>query len=278
MDKETLSNYGWIVIAVLVLVVMIALATPFGKFISNAVKSTTEGLFDVNQKALNGTGLLTGDQQIKDQDIMVPGDETTEPEVVVGSATFAGYYDDNGNYVEEKATLTWDKLQLTDNGDKYGYDAYAITDTSIGMAVSAYYCDTITSITIPDSVTTIGMQAFIDCPNLTSVIIGNGVTKIDLQTFMNCTSLTFITIGNNITSIEEGAFNGCSSLTEITLPSSITSIGFVAFGGCSNLEVINFEGTMAQWNAISFGEEWNWGCPEITVTCTNGTIIVPVYQ
>ena len=53
MDKETLSNYGWVVICVLVLVVMIALATPFGKFIANAVKSTTEGLFGASEKALN---------------------------------------------------------------------------------------------------------------------------------------------------------------------------------------------------------------------------------
>ena len=64
MDKETLSNYGWIVICVLVLAVMIALATPFGTFVAGAVKSTTQGLFDVNQSALNSTGLINiGDQE-----------------------------------------------------------------------------------------------------------------------------------------------------------------------------------------------------------------------
>ena len=52
MDKETLSNYGWVVICVLVLVVMIALATPFGKFIAEAVKNTTQGLFDASYNAL----------------------------------------------------------------------------------------------------------------------------------------------------------------------------------------------------------------------------------
>ena len=56
MDKETLSNYGWVVICVLVLVVMIALATPFGKYIAEAVKNTTKSLFTVSQNALN-TGL-----------------------------------------------------------------------------------------------------------------------------------------------------------------------------------------------------------------------------
>ena len=63
MDKETLSNYGWIVICVLVLAVMIALATPFGTFVADAVKSTTQGLFDVNQNALNSTGLINNDGQ-----------------------------------------------------------------------------------------------------------------------------------------------------------------------------------------------------------------------
>ena len=58
MDKETLSNYGWIVICVLVLAVMIALSTPFGSYVSDAVKSTTQGLFDTNKNALNSTGFI----------------------------------------------------------------------------------------------------------------------------------------------------------------------------------------------------------------------------
>ncbi len=60
MDKETLSNYGWVVICILVLVVMIALATPFGKYIANAVKATTESLFGVSNNALE-TGLGAAD-------------------------------------------------------------------------------------------------------------------------------------------------------------------------------------------------------------------------
>ncbi len=56
MDKQTLSNYGWVVIAVLVLAVMIALATPFGEYIKAGVESTTQGLFDTSEKALNVVG------------------------------------------------------------------------------------------------------------------------------------------------------------------------------------------------------------------------------
>lgn len=62
MDKETLSNYGWIVICVLVLAVMIALAGPFGTFVAGAVKSTTAGLFGVNQNALGAAGITIDDQ------------------------------------------------------------------------------------------------------------------------------------------------------------------------------------------------------------------------
>lgn len=85
MDKETLSNYGWIVICVLVLAVMIALATPFGTFVADAIKSTTQGLFDVNQNALNSTGLINiGDQSFGDGGNGGTGDQggiNTLPEV-----------------------------------------------------------------------------------------------------------------------------------------------------------------------------------------------------
>ena len=75
MDKETLSNYGWIVICVLVLAVMIALAGPFGNFVADAVKSTTQGLFDVNQNALDAADVpgLT----VQDQEFDVPGSDET---------------------------------------------------------------------------------------------------------------------------------------------------------------------------------------------------------
>ena len=64
MDKETLSNYGWIVILVLVLAVMLALASPFGNFVATALKSTTQGLFDVNQNALDIAGIVLPDQEL----------------------------------------------------------------------------------------------------------------------------------------------------------------------------------------------------------------------
>jgi ABC-type transport system substrate-binding protein len=64
MDKETLSNYGWIVICVLVMVVMITLATPFGRFVEQAVQNTSQGLFDTNKTALDAAGIIIGNNYI----------------------------------------------------------------------------------------------------------------------------------------------------------------------------------------------------------------------
>ena len=79
-------------------------------------------------------------------------------------------------------------------------------------------CTGLTSITIPDSVTSIGGYAFHGCSGLTSVTIPNSVTSIGGYAFRGCSRLTSVTIPNSVTSIGESAFSGCSSLESITIP------------------------------------------------------------
>ncbi|MDB4500920.1 leucine-rich repeat domain-containing protein [Akkermansiaceae bacterium] len=109
--------------------------------------------------------------------------------------------------------------------------------TSIGNGAFAF-CESLTSITIPESVTSIGNEAFSDCTSLTSITIPDSVTSIGESAFRNCSSLTSITIGNGVTSIGDFAFSDCTSLTSITIPDSVTSIGGSAFIGCSSLTSI----------------------------------------
>ena len=101
-----------------------------------------------------------------------------------------------------------------------------------------YGCNSLTSITIQNSVTSIGNTAFSGCSSLTSITIPNSVTNIGEYAFNNCRSLTSITIPNSVTSIGDGAFGGCSGLTAITIPNSVTSIGRSAFYNCSGLTSI----------------------------------------
>ena len=79
----------------------------------------------------------------------------------------------------------------------------------------------LTSVTIPEGVTTIGRHAFAGCSSITSVTIPEGVTTIGDLAFKGCTSLTSVTIPEGVTSIGEGAFYGCSSLESITIPDSV---------------------------------------------------------
>ena len=100
MDKETLSNYGWVVITVLVLAIMIALATPFGTYISDGVKSTTAGLFKAEQNALNvaldGAGVSVEDQEFSDVPTVNGNTDSTPTiimDVLVGDVNFDGVID-----------------------------------------------------------------------------------------------------------------------------------------------------------------------------------------
>lgn len=99
-------------------------------------------------------------------------------------------------------------------------------------------CNSLTSVTIPDSVTTIGNGAFSDCSNLTSITIPDSVTTIEDRAFLNCSSLTSVTIPDSVTTIGHSTFQNCSSLTSITIPDSVTSIGDWAFYKCSSLKSI----------------------------------------
>lgn len=99
-------------------------------------------------------------------------------------------------------------------------------------------CYALTSVTLPNSVTTIEDYAFYDCAALTSVTIPNSVTTIGEGAFNDCEALTSITIPDSVTTIEWGAFYGCSALTSVTIPDSVTKISDCAFSYCSSLSAV----------------------------------------
>lgn len=134
----------------------------------------------------------------------------------------------------------------------------------------------VTSVTIPDSVTSIPDAAFVNCSELTNISIPNSVTYIGLSAFSSCTSLKSITLPSSLRSISEALFFGCSQLTTIQIPDSVssiqayafyncgkletiripvsvTSIGDYAFDGCPSSMTVTYPGSKTQWDAISKG-------------------------
>ena len=120
-------------------------------------------------------------------------------------------------------------------------------------------CENLTSIEIPNSVTSIGEAAFSGCSSLTSIEIPNSVTTIGYQTFYGCSSLSSIEIPNSVTSIGYYAFSGCSSITSIEIPNSVTSIDYRAFDGCSSL-------TSVIWNVKNHMGFWSFNDNTETIT------------
>jgi hypothetical protein len=127
----------------------------------------------------------------------------------------------------------------------YGYGGYINTVvveigvTRIGN--NAFPQCAMTSISIPNSVTTIGEQAFSSCWNLPSISLPNSVTRIESWVFFGCMSLTSVTIPGSVTTIGEHAFHLCDSLISITIPNSVTTIGDASFADCKSLIAIDVE-------------------------------------
>ena len=112
------------------------------------------------------------------------------------------------------------------------YSRYG-TFTITGIYASAFEnCDDLTSVTIPNSVKSIGDNAFSSCTGLTSITIPNSVTSIGNNAFDYCKNLTPVTIPNSVTTIGDYAFWVCESLKSITIPNSVTSIERYAFWDC----------------------------------------------
>ena len=150
------------------------------------------------------------------------------------------------SYCSNLTTLNFNAINCNDLGSSTPSTfSHNITTINIGDSVQripayfAYNLDSLTSIDIPNSVTSIGNNAFRDCISLTSVTIGNGVTSIGNKAFYSCSSLTSIDIPNSVTSIGNSAFEDCSSLTLLNIGSGVNHIGRNAFAYCNFLLNVN---------------------------------------
>ena len=127
-----------------------------------------------------------------------------------------------------------------------------IPDSVTSIGSSAFDGCGLTAVTVPESVTSIGEHAFYNCKYLTSFTIPDGVTEIANEAFYGCEGLTEVTIPDGVTSIGNYAFRYCESLTSVTIPDSVTSIGYLAFELCTSLTEITIPDSVTSIGKAAF--------------------------
>jgi hypothetical protein len=143
---------------------------------------------------------------------------------------------------------------------EYAFEEASLSSVTIPASVSSiddyafFLCTSLSSITIPASVTSIGYAAFANDPSLTSVTIPASVTSIGEDAFGGDTSLTSVTIPASVTSIGEETFDGCYSLSSVTIPASVTSIGPYAFIDCVSLSSVTIPASVTSIGEDAFSD------------------------
>lgn len=158
-----------------------------------------------------------------------------------------------------------------------------IPDSVTFISDSAFaYCSSLTNISIPNSVTAIGSFAFEGCTKLESITLPSSLLTISEFLFYDCSQLTTIHIPDSVSSIRQYAFYNCGKLETIRIPVSVTSIGSYAFDDCPSSMTVTYSGSKKQWDAITKGSyngvlENNLICAQLEATFNpdNGESIFP---
>ena len=115
-------------------------------------------------------------------------------------------------------------------------------------------CASLSSITIPTTITKIGSGVFKNCTALEEITIPESVKEIKSETFEGCSNLMMIRMHNGITELNQGAFKKCTALESIALPNNLSTLPNNLFQGCSNLKNVRLPGSLSKIGSSVFEE------------------------
>ncbi|MDR0523312.1 MAG: leucine-rich repeat protein [Candidatus Methanoplasma sp.] len=147
-----------------------------------------------------------------------------------------------------------------------GLTSISLPDTVESIGNMAFgWCGSLTHVTIPDNVTVIGEGAFRNCASLESVTIGGGVETIGYRAFES-SGIASITLPDSVTSVGASAFYNCASLASVVMSANLANIGDYAFQDCVSLAAIDIPGSVATIGMLAFS-----GCTHLSsVTLHSG--------
>lgn len=143
------------------------------------------------------------------------------------------------------------------------------TVTSIGQWAFAE-CSSLETAELPASLTSIGTAAFLECTALREITLPEGLTAMGDSAFSTCTALTRVTLPSTLETVPQWCFYNCSALEEVVFAEGLTVIGYSAFYGCGSLTTITLPGTLQTLSKGAFA-----ACSRLlSVTCPEGLTTV----
>lgn len=171
-------------------------------------------------------------------------------------------------HIDDKTTsiisYSGDIAEIYNIPDNYGGRKVEIIDDE------CFKFNEMIEVIIPDTVESIGNQAFILCPNLQKVIMGNNVKKLGENVFLGCTNLKEVVLSKSLSEISDAAFSDCSSLEKIIIPSGVKKIGKIAFAGCKNLKEIHIPSSVSLIDNNA-GDPVFGGCDKLVIYAPKGS-------
>jgi len=152
----------------------------------------------------------------------------------------------------------------------YGLENIDIPDTVTTIGENAFkLCTSLENVKMYNSIDEINGRAFAGCTSLKSVSLPDSITGMGTEIFSGCTSLSSVKLPNKRVNITSSTFEGCTSLTEITLPDTVTTIQDHAFKNCTALKTINWSKSITDIQSYAFENCDALTKPDIPNTVTN---------
>ena len=212
------------------------------------------------------------------------GRETNDLKVIIGKsvtkipARLFCPYSSNSQYFAHIRSVEFEKGGVCETIESYAFkncrylENITIPNSVLSIGTEAFYCCEVESITIPDSITQIGARAFYYCENLKKVVMSENVTTIGADAFQLCSELKYNDyenckyLGNEDNPYTALIMVSNSGYSTYTIHKDTKIISASAFSDCERMTTINFEGTKEEWSAI------NKQTYSYTISCRDGEI------